>query len=310
MMNGTNEKRPKVSIGMPVYNGEKLLRKRLDSLLSQTFADFELIISDNGSTDSTPLISHKYSKKDGRMRYVRQEKNMGVVWNFNFVLQEAKGNYFVWAAVDDTWDQRFLEKNVKILESNERLVGSIGRVEWDGNFKDNSKSNTNDFPSGNVVKYQHVHNVSGSYEQKVRSYLRYDQGTIVYAVYRTGKLQKSMFEKPFSYWDLALILEVSKYGDIHVIDEVLMYKSPLGISTSTKSIIKNMLKIRVNLLGIIFLNFPFTFWCLKHLGIKIFMKNLGWFIRLNYRGERAILLELLRLCKRTIYRQERFWMIF
>src|SRR5207245_5286947 len=119
---------PRVSVGLPVYNGEKFLRKRLDSVLEQTFENFELIISDNASTDATLVICMEYSKKDKRIRYIRQEKNMGLTWNFNFVLQEAKGEYFVWAAVDDHWYPTFLEKNVKNLESNKNIVGSISKV--------------------------------------------------------------------------------------------------------------------------------------------------------------------------------------
>ena len=89
-MSQTIETKPKVSIGMPVYNGEQFLHKRIDSLLAQTFQNCELIISDNASTDSTPSICNEYSKKDKRIRYFRQERNMGVIWNFNFVLDQAK----------------------------------------------------------------------------------------------------------------------------------------------------------------------------------------------------------------------------
>ncbi|MGI0023127.1 MAG: glycosyltransferase family 2 protein, partial [Nitrososphaeraceae archaeon] len=116
--------RPKVSIGLFVYNGEKFIRKRLDSLLEQTFTDFELIISDNASTDFTSAICEEYAKKDKRVRYIHQEKNKGAIWNFIFVLQEAKSDYFVWAAVDDLLSPDFLEKNVKVLESNKNVVGS------------------------------------------------------------------------------------------------------------------------------------------------------------------------------------------
>src|SRR5438132_4412320 len=118
--------KPKISIGLFVYNGEKFLRKRLDSLLCQTFTNFELIISDNASTDSTSAIYEEYAKKDKRIRYVRQEKNMGAMWNFIFVLQEAKCDYFAWAAVDDLMSPDFLEKNINILESNKNTVGRIG----------------------------------------------------------------------------------------------------------------------------------------------------------------------------------------
>lgn len=104
-----NNRIPKVSIGMPVYNGEPFIHQALDSLLAQTFTDFELIISDNASTDGTERICKRYEKKDIRIRYVRQSQNRGISWNFNFVLQEARGDYFMWAAADDVWDVRWIE---------------------------------------------------------------------------------------------------------------------------------------------------------------------------------------------------------
>ncbi len=99
---------PQVSIGMPVYNGEPFIREALDSLLAQTFTNFELIISDNGSTDATEAICKEYAEKDVRIRYVRQGENRGAVANFWFVLNEAVGEYFMWAAADDRWDHEWI----------------------------------------------------------------------------------------------------------------------------------------------------------------------------------------------------------
>lgn len=297
--------RPKVSIGMPVFNGERFIRKALDSLLSQTHADFELIISDNASTDSTAWICEEYSKKDKRIRYIRQKKNMGIFWNVNFVLQEAKYKYFMWAAADDIWDPHFIEKNLNVLESNENIVGSISEVQIIETM-DNSKLNTNYPKSNNFVKYKYVHPISGSYEEKVAFCLRFPQNTNAYALFRTDKLRKCTSHRSQTRWDHILSLNILKYGDIHVIDEVLMYRHAKGTS-SMNSIIGRMLKLGISFPEIIFLWFPFTFWCAKHLGMKIFMKNIIWFIRLNYCGERAILMESVRLCKRIICRQEKFW---
>lgn len=93
--------KPVVTIGMPVYNGETFIREALDSLLAQTFTDFELIISDNASTDGTDASCRKYAERDSRIRYIRQAENRGAVANFQFVLDEAVGKYFMWAAADD-----------------------------------------------------------------------------------------------------------------------------------------------------------------------------------------------------------------
>lgn len=115
MLKDQKKRIPKVSIGMPVYNGEPFIYKALDSLLTQTFADFELIISDNASTDQTGKICREYASKDPRIRYVRQVKNNGAVANFQYVLDEANGEYFMWAACDDIWDQNCLKKWVAVL---------------------------------------------------------------------------------------------------------------------------------------------------------------------------------------------------
>ena len=111
-MNSQTQAKPQVSIGIPVYNGEKFIRKRLDSVLAQTFKDYELIISDDASTDSTPEICKEYISRDNRIRYIKHDRNMGMTWNFNFVLNEAKYDYFVWGAQDDIWHPNFLEKNI------------------------------------------------------------------------------------------------------------------------------------------------------------------------------------------------------
>ncbi|MGI0011217.1 MAG: glycosyltransferase family 2 protein, partial [Nitrosopumilaceae archaeon] len=114
---------------MPVFNGELFIRKAIDSLLAQTFSDFELIISDNASTDSTSEICKEYEKKDSRIRYIRQSKNMGAYWNFYFVLKQAKYDYFLWASADDYWHPDFLKKNIEILLSKKNVVCSISKVQ-------------------------------------------------------------------------------------------------------------------------------------------------------------------------------------
>jgi len=87
---------PTVSIGMPVYNGGKYIREALDSLLKQSFSDFELIISNNASTDGTEAICCEYADWDSRIRYVLQPENLGPAANFHYVLGEAQGKYFMW----------------------------------------------------------------------------------------------------------------------------------------------------------------------------------------------------------------------
>src|SRR3954470_1068595 len=98
---GMSERRPRVSIGLPVYNGQRFLAPAVSSLLAQTFADFELVICDNASTDDTEAICRRFAERDPRVRYHRNEQNVGAAPNFNRALALSTGQYFKWAAHDD-----------------------------------------------------------------------------------------------------------------------------------------------------------------------------------------------------------------
>jgi glycosyltransferase involved in cell wall biosynthesis len=111
-----------VSIGMPVYNGERFIHEALDSILAQTYPYFELIISDNASSDGTAEICRDYATRDGRIRYHRNEKNLGLSRNFNCVFEMSSGKYFKWAAHDDRLAPEFLAKCVDALDRNPLIV--------------------------------------------------------------------------------------------------------------------------------------------------------------------------------------------
>ncbi len=115
-------KNPLLSIGLFVYNGERFIRKALDSLLSQTFTDFELIISDNASTDQTADICQEYAARDERIRFYRSDTNRGAGWNVRRVYFLATGKYFKWAACDDICKPEFLERCIEALESDPSIV--------------------------------------------------------------------------------------------------------------------------------------------------------------------------------------------
>jgi glycosyltransferase involved in cell wall biosynthesis len=111
-----------LTIGMPVYNAARFLAQALDSILGQTFSDFELIISDNASTDTTDEICRRYAARDSRIRYLRNEKNMGAGWNFRRVYSLANGKYYKQAAHDDFLKPTFLEECIAALEADQGLV--------------------------------------------------------------------------------------------------------------------------------------------------------------------------------------------
>lgn len=112
----------KVSIGIPVRNGARYLAETIDSVLSQTYTDFELIISDNASSDQTSEICKNYAENDSRVRYYRNDRNIGAAKNFNRAFALSSGEYFKWLSSDDTITARFLERSVELLDSDRALV--------------------------------------------------------------------------------------------------------------------------------------------------------------------------------------------
>ena len=112
---------PRLSIGLPVYNGDRYLANALDALLGQSYKDFELIISDNASTDKTPEICRRYEKLDARVRYCRQLRNIGSTPNHNFVVAEARGELFKWASYDDLYREIFLNVASRRLTNTPKL---------------------------------------------------------------------------------------------------------------------------------------------------------------------------------------------
>jgi len=97
-----------VFIGMPAYNAEEFLPQAIDSLISQQHSNWKLLISDNASIDRTEGICREYANRDPRITYHRQSENLGALANFEYVFQRAEGDYFMWAATDDVWNERFI----------------------------------------------------------------------------------------------------------------------------------------------------------------------------------------------------------
>ncbi len=124
-MTSTN---PRVSIGLPVYNGQQYLAAAIDSLLAQTFTDFELIISDNASTDRTQEICESYAARDPRIRYYREHTNRGIAWNFTRTFELARGEYFRWHAHDDLCAPTLIERSVEILDSDPQAALCYARA--------------------------------------------------------------------------------------------------------------------------------------------------------------------------------------
>ena len=278
-----NDGNPKISIGIPVYNGEKFIRKCIESVLQQTYKNFELIISDNASTDSTSKICEEYLRKDNRIIFVRQNKNMGQNWNFNFLLEKANEEYFVWVAADTIILPEFIEKNIVVLESQDKAVGCISKIKIDHTYVDKFKTEKEILKKvGLVYRPYDTLPITGNYMERIRKYLKHFPWEMFYSVYRTEALRKSFVHDFFIGHDAGLVLSVLKHGEIQVINQFLLESFPSG--TSSEGMMQLTHKIAKSNTARIFPFYPLTKWCVKNLGWKIFFRNIDHFLRLGLDG--------------------------
>jgi len=283
-------KKSKVFIGIPVYNGGKFLDKCISSILSQTYTNFEVLISDNNSTDSTPTIIKKFQSNDSRIKYVKHEYNMGAERNFQYILENACGDYFLFAAVDNYFGTTFLEKTVQILDTNKDVVGCISKLKIDEKYVDPYKKEK-DLLKKFGIRFRPLKTIAlvGKYENRVKLFVKNWQWEMFYSVFRLEERRKSAIPMDFTGFDGAWILNILKYGQIHVLDEILFFSFPHG--ESSKGLLYLAKKSKF-LLGRIIPFYPLTKWCFMNLGWKNFLKNFVYFIRLNFDGFFLVMISL------------------
>ena len=129
---------PLVTVGMPVRNGRRFIREAIESILAQTMPELELVICDNCSTDNTEEICREYMARDSRVRYFRNERNLGPAENHNRCIAHARGKYFRWNAHDDILDPKYLEKVIAVLEQDLSVANChchTRRITEDGSAK-------------------------------------------------------------------------------------------------------------------------------------------------------------------------------
>ncbi len=208
---------PEVSIGMPVFNGEEHIRKALDSLLAQTFVDFELLISDNGSTDNTSEICKQYEQKDKRIVYVRQPENMGIGWNFLYVLKQSRGKYFMWASVDDIWEPDFIMENLQSFKLDNTIIASVSKVK----FLNNGMPSHDTYP------------LMGSVEENIIKFLKAvlrGRNSRFHSLYKRDILCKCYDEVNFFGHDCEIVIKTLVYGKYYEVDKFLLFRSLSGLS--------------------------------------------------------------------------------
>lgn len=197
IMNGA----PKLSIGLPVYNGEKFLAQSLDCLLAQTFTDFEIIISDNASEDSTAEICAKYVAADSRIRYIRQPKNIGAGPNHNFVFAEARAPYFKWASHDDLYQPDLLLRCIELLDTHPDVV----LVHSYEAFIDETGAVVT------PIRYT-LETDSQCVSRRFRSLLFEPVGDDFYGVIRSSTLKRTAMHGSFHHADRTITAEIGLYG--------------------------------------------------------------------------------------------------
>ncbi len=202
----------KLSIGLPVYNGERFLREAIDSILGQTYKDFELIISDNCSTDSTRAICEEYAARDDRVKYILQEHNLGAAPNFNFVVNAATGEYFKWAAHDDLMDPTCVEKCVKVLDENPDVVVCYTKVQ----LIDAEGKVSDSYDSGLFFDQDSIH-------ERFNEQIKPHRCQEIFGVMRTEELRKTALIGGYSHGDGVLLGHLAILGKIYRVQEFLFF---------------------------------------------------------------------------------------
>jgi glycosyltransferase involved in cell wall biosynthesis len=204
---------PRLSIGMPVRNGEQWVARAITSLLEQDFEDFVLVVSDNGSTDGTATVVQDLAARDPRVRYVRQPVDHGGAWNFNevFRLRDPGSEFFKWAAADDRHRPGFLSATIAVLDAQPdvvvahcRTVDVVGAAQEEVLAPESPEGHDPDV----VRRFRaYTHHRHSAFQQ--------------FGVIRAAVLEQTALLAPFSDSDLSLLAEISLHGRLVDVDEVL-----------------------------------------------------------------------------------------
>jgi glycosyltransferase involved in cell wall biosynthesis len=213
---------PTLSIGLPVYNGGADLALALDTLRAQSHADFELILADNASTDTTEAHCRAAAAADPRIRYIRHAENRGAEANFAFVLAQARAPLFMWAAADDQWSPDFAARCVAFLQANPGHVSAVCPARFDADDGDPLVNGDGLLQEPTVAA-------------RVRGYLsNWHRNSVYYSVFRREALVEA-FPDNGSYLgqDWAVMLRLTRHGPSKRLDGGEIVRGARGVSSST-----------------------------------------------------------------------------
>lgn len=210
---------PLISVGVPLYNSERTVECALDTLLSQTYTNIEIIVSDNCSTDHTAAICKYYQSKDSRIKFFQQAENLGPTKNFDFVLRQAKGEYFMWAAGDDSRSNDFIEVNYDFLMRNLDSVASTSPNILENQLPTLNNLVTSSLEIDQQTRFQTFFKSPGS------------SHGLFYSLIRTEAIRSCPFiPELFFGWDWAIILHLANQGNIHRTNSGLATFGTQGVS--------------------------------------------------------------------------------
>lgn len=206
---------PRVSIGLPVFNGENFLERAMDSILAQTFEDMEVILCDNASTDRTQELCQDYASKDSRVEFHASERNRGAAWNFNRAFHLARGEFFKWAAHDDFLDPTFVESCESALTLNPQLILCHSR--------------SHELDEGGEYR-RHLHcptsiEMETAAERFRGLVLEHHAAVLIFGLIRSSALQKTPLIGGYVGSDWVLLSELGLMGPLLEIPEVLFWRT-------------------------------------------------------------------------------------
>jgi len=206
--------KPRVSIGMPVYNREKYVAASIEAHLNQTYGDFELILTDNCSTDRSEEICRDYVARDPRIRYYRNPRNLGAAGNYRRCFELATGEFFRWTPSDDLVSLNLLERAVNILDNDPSVFVAYPRTK----LIDAEGKITGDFE-------EHLHLMD---EQPSKRWIGVQKnirlGNLHYGLNRADKFRKTGLMRNYNGGDFPLIAEMSLYGKFYEIPDAFFYR--------------------------------------------------------------------------------------
>lgn len=225
---------PRVSIGIPVYNGENYLDDALWSLRRQTMSDLEIIISDNASTDRTEAICREHASADRRIRYVRNPRNLGAAANYNRVAGLARGTYFKWAPHDDTCASTFLERCVDVLDADPSIVVSYSWAEVIDPKGKRLRVDRSALPTDHAAP--HVR-----FRSLILAHYKKHPCTPVFGLIRREALMKTDLIPPYVHGDRILLAQLSLRGRFVELPDPLLVRrehpNRHGYQTARRSLV-------------------------------------------------------------------------